>query len=204
MARYASKSQFDYSLDILFGVNPTGAIVDCGAFDGSTAIQIYDYTEGENTIYALECDNENFQRMIMKFCNRDGIIPINKGVWSSTKMMNVSGAGQDVFVQSNQTFDSGNHNNKIEFVALDDIIDEPVSTIVMDIEGSEAHALLGARRLIETYRPALAIRMYHREDDFIRIPMIIESMELNQSPYRFFLRYNGHYRGAADLTLYAV
>ena len=52
------------------------------------------------------------------------------------------------------------------------------------------------------YKPALGVRIYHKQEDFIKIPALIDSISNNE--YKFFLRYDCHFRGAADLTLYAV
>jgi FkbM family methyltransferase len=56
--------------------------------------------------------------------------------------------------------------------------------IKMDIEGGEMDALIGAERAIRSYRPRLAISLYHSMEDFVRIPRWIESLGLG---YKFYL-----------------
>ena len=92
--------------------------------------------------------------------------------------------------------------NEIEVISLDQLIVEPVIAIAMDIEGSEIQALRGAEEIIKKYRPSLAVRLYHRPSDFVEIPAFIDSIA--DLSYRFIMRYDCKYRGAADLTLYAI
>ncbi len=69
----------------------------------------------------------------------------------------------------------------------------------MDIEGSEMEALKGAVFNIREYKPVLAISIYHKADDFWKIPLFIK--ELNKK-YKFYIR---HYtEGIADTVLYCI
>lgn len=45
--------------------------------------------------------------------------------------------------------------------------------IKMDIEAAERAAIMGAKNIIAKYKPTLAICVYHRVDDFFRIPDLI-------------------------------
>lgn len=72
---------------------------------------------------------------------------------------------------------------------LDDLVAEGaiprVDFIKMDIEGSELSALRGAETTLRTFRPKLAISLYHRWDDDFAIPDFIANLGLG---YRFFLQ----------------
>jgi hypothetical protein len=46
----------------------------------------------------------------------------------------------------------------------------------MDIEGAELKALAGARKTIESYRPELAVCVYHLNNDIYEIPRYIKSI----------------------------
>ena len=48
-----------------------------------------------------------------------------------------------------------------------------VDFIKMDIEGFELPALAGAERVIDQFRPRLAISLYHRPEDIFEIPLWI-------------------------------
>ena len=76
---------------------------------------------------------------------------------------------------------------------------ERVDFIKLDIEGFEIEALLGARKSIEKFTPKLAISLYHKDDDFFKIPETI--LKINPG-YRFYL---DHYTSHAEETiLYAI
>ena len=76
--------------------------------------------------------------------------------------------------------------NHYQITSLDDYADglklDKVDFIKMDIEGFEIPAIKGARRIIERYKPRLAISVYHRSDDIWKIPELICQLNPN---YRF-------------------
>lgn len=71
--------------------------------------------------------------------------------------------------------------------------------IKMDVEGFEMPALIGARRVIEKFRPKLAISLYHKPLDLIEIPMWIAKN------FPFYDLYLDHYTiHQEESVLYAV
>ena len=77
----------------------------------------------------------------------------------------------------------------VRAVTLDGIVEElnvhRVDFIKMDIEGAERHALAGARRILSTDKPRLAICIYHAPDD----PQVVPSVVLGTNPsYESFTR----------------
>ena len=69
----------------------------------------------------------------------------------------------------------------------------------MDIEGAELDALKGAVHTIQTYRPKLAISIYHKPEDLVEIPLYL--MEI-MPDYQFYIR---HYTTWLEETvLYAI
>lgn len=61
--------------------------------------------------------------------------------------------------------------------------DIPISLINMDIEGAEMAVLQGAKKVIQKWRPVLAICSYHRVTDLLNIPKLINE---TVSDYAFF------------------
>lgn len=78
---------------------------------------------------------------------------------------------------------------RVECDSIDHIVDqnayERIDFIKMDIEGSEYDALLGAKNAIRKWHPILAICVYHREDDFYKIPNLIKNI---YPGYRIYFR----------------
>lgn len=77
----------------------------------------------------------------------------------------------------------------VECDSIDHIFDknayEHLDFIKMDIEGSEYDALLGAKNVIKKWHPILAICVYHKEDDFYKIPNLIKNI---YSGYKIYFR----------------
>lgn len=88
----------------------------------------------------------------------------------------------------------------IETVALDETVyDRKPTYIKMDIEGAEQEALKGCKRIIQDYKPKLAICIYHKPDDLFEIPIMIKEMN---PEYKLYVR---QYADAwYDTVLYAV
>lgn len=69
----------------------------------------------------------------------------------------------------------------------------------MDIEGAELEALYGAKTLIKTWNPDLAIAVYHKPEHLWEIALYLSTLV---PKYKFYLRnYTG---GVAETILYAT
>jgi FkbM family methyltransferase len=77
---------------------------------------------------------------------------------------------------------------QIRLSRLDSLVEagsiERVDFIKMDIEGHEEAALRGATLVLRRFRPRLAISMYHRWEDYHRLPMLVRNLGLG---YRLYL-----------------
>ena len=90
-------------------------------------------------------------------------------------------------------------NIEVPVADIDSLVNDQVTFIKMDIEGSEYEALKGAKNTIKMYKPRLAISVYHKLQDIWDIPKLI--LELNPN-YKLYFR---HYSIAEDETvLYAI
>lgn len=91
-------------------------------------------------------------------------------------------------------------SQRIVTLALDELLPQQrVDFVKLDVEGAEAAALRGARRLIERSRPVLALSLYHLPRDPWELPALLRSM---CPDYRFYLRQ--HCFNSFDSVLYAV
>lgn len=191
------KQYFD--LDLI-GCDETEVLVDIGAYIGDTMVD-YVKTFGDRCykrIYCYEVVPENVQyihRNIELF-HLDNVVV--KGLGAS------DGAGTlflpDAAVSSVKKL-SEVGEVKVQTVAIDEDIDEPVTFIKMDIEGAEEQALLGCRNTITRNHPKLALAAYHNHKDMWRLARIIDEAD---PTYRFYLRYYGDPLLPTEYVLYAV
>lgn len=170
--------------------------VDCGSYDGATSIDFINWckkVDQEGYLYAWEPDPSNQEKCKKVFEKNNmeyQLIP--KGLWSEKKELKLKMDGTGSVI-------SEDGNIVVEVDSIDHLIKEEVTFIKMDIEGSEYQALLGARNIISTYKPKLAICIYHKPEDIWELPGLIQKIHPG---YTFFLR---HYSFADNETvLYAL
>jgi len=178
-----------------------GTFVDCGAYVGDSVEKFIGSSNGNyDSIYAIEADPTNVGalRNFIDQKNYRNVYIIPKGVGSS--------AGKFLFdggrCTGSRISEAG--NMEIEIDTLDNILGtHEVTFLKMDIEGSELEALKGARGIIASNMPAMAICVYHRRDDLIKIPPFIESFRSKGKRYRLYLRKH-RFASHDDLVLYAI
>ena len=170
--------------------------VDCGAYDGNTALQFVSWC-GEkqyNKIWCLEPDNITMNKLKNTLSGVRGCSILPYGASDEEKevsFITTGGEGSKIGGTSNVP-----GANTIKTMALDDLLQgEKVTFIKMDIEGEEYNALVGAKEIIATQKPRLAISVYHRADDIIKIPALL--LELVPE-YKFCIR---HYSILSNETI---
>lgn len=178
---------------------PITVLADCGAFDGDDIFDFIKVFKEYHTIYAIEPDKKNAEKLEseMNAAEIRGVTVIAKGVFKeSTVLRFSSGDGE-----ASHLSDSG--DVEVPVLALDEILGACSENIFikMDIEGSEMDALAGAEKTIAAKHPCLAICVYHKEDDLIKIPEYIDSL-VEPETYDYYLRFHG--LGLAELVFYAV
>ena len=116
------------------------------------------------------------------------------GLWSCNDTLYFDGSGTGGSRIVGKQSDSS-----VEVVSLDSYIKDKVTFLKLDIEGAEMEALKGARYIIKTQKPKLAICVYHKKEDITEIPMYIKHLV---PEYKLYLR---HYSDdAGETVLYAV
>lgn len=157
--------------------------VDCGAYVGDTIDSFRKYMGGYKKIIAFEPDKYNCHK-IKEYLEKENISNVqvvNAAVGNENKEVtfnNLGTAGSSVIQ------DEG--IEKIQQVRLDDAIQEPITFLKMDIEGFELDALKGAENTIKTHKPRLAICVYHKAEDPIRI---VEYLKKIVPEYKFYMRH---------------
>jgi hypothetical protein len=82
--------------------------------------------------------------------------------------------------------------------AIDDVMKESYSYLKADIESYEYQMLCGARKTIQSYKPNLAVCIYHNVVDFYQIPILVHDLIPD---YKLLIRQ--HSFTVADTLLYA-
>ncbi len=82
---------------------------------------------------------------------------------------------------------------------------EKITLISMDIEGAELSVICGLKKCIQKNRPVLAICAYHKAEDIIRLPEIVNSIVMDYKIYfrKYAPSYNSQLR-SGELVMYAV
>ncbi len=200
----------DYEHELIFkNIVSGGVIVECGAYNGKTAIETAETLEDKNisaTIVALEPDESNIKILNDNCKDYPNIVLESKGVYSKdgTVYFCLLGGQAGKITDINEIEDMSQYA-AVDVVSIDTLEKKygSITAVLMDIEGSELEALKGGINVIKKYKPALAIRAYHKKTDLFEIPMFLDSL-LTQNKYKLYLRNNANSRGILDLTLYAV
>ena len=162
--------------------------VDVGGYDGYTSLQFIHHCPKYNKIYFLEPEKENIFVAHNKLEKCENVCFYE--IAASDKK------GQIGFIKdgwSSKVAEGESH--MVETDTIDHIINNPVTYIKMDVEGSEKSVIKGAKQTIKQYHPRLAISIYHDIDDYITIPCEVLNI---RSDYRLFIR---HYTGGVDETV---
>lgn len=155
-------------------------LVDVGGFDGSTTLRFIKRYPEYKKIYFFEPEKKNFDVAKRNLKDIQNIEFINKGVSDRVGDAFIVGRGWASAVS-----DKG--DQRISLTKIDDIVSPSSGLFIkMDIEGGEYDAILGARRVIETSSPVMAICVYHKLDDFWKIPFLVLSINPN---YKIYLRH---------------
>lgn len=164
--------------------------VDCGCYDGSTAFRFAGWcAEREGTydkIWCFEPDEKSYERCnrILRSLDKCFLYPYGVADKNKEVLFMANGRENARILETDKVVSS---MRKIKVKCLDEFLaNERVTFIKMDVEGGEYKALEGAKALIKEQKPRLAISVYHRWDDIIRIPELILSLE---SDYRFYIRH---------------
>lgn len=156
-------------------------MADCGAYIGDTIMSLMPEINFEK-VYAFDPDPLVACQLRENLSRYNGldfhIIQAGVGSCRGQLAFTEDGTGRGVITE-----DGG---IKIDIVTLDEVFSNvKVDFIKMDIEGAEADALLGARKVINRDMPLLEVSVYHCPGDFWKLPLLIK--ELNPE-YSIYLR----------------
>lgn len=159
--------------------------VDCGAFTGDTFEDFLKYNSTPKRYYFYEMDNSRLKR-IEQTVKKYGAIELAKirpyGVSDKSGNATFTEKGMGSFIEDSK---KDNSIKSVQIITLDEDISEPISFIKMDIEGFEIAALKGATKIINKFKPKLAISSYHRLSDLWEIPYFIINSFIEYKEFYF-------------------
>lgn len=167
---------------------------DAGAFVGDTVAAFCQAVHGQySAVHAIEPDQGNFEQLLSATKEVSRVFCYRSAVGDRTGTIRFSS-------DDSSSRADGFGKSTIPVAPLDELLrDIPVTYLKMDVEGMECDALRGAKRLIRTYHPKLAICTYHSNADMIEVPKLI--LELDPG-YRLYFR---HYTNAlVETVCYAI
>jgi FkbM family methyltransferase len=82
---------------------------------------------------------------------------------------------------------------------IDTIVNDRVTFLKIDVEGSEMEVLNGSRNLINLHKPKIAVCVYHKQEHFLDIPGLILSI---RSDYKVYFRH--HSPGIFESVMYFI
>jgi len=164
-------------------INNDEILVDCGAYRGGILRELSNNRIVIQKYFGFEPTQENFvhAQQALAASGVEGWIK-NVGVYNTSKTLHFTIGNNTA---TSHIDESGNTSIRVE--KIDDLIKERVTLIKYDVEGSEYEALEGAAQLISSWKPKLAVSIYHEHTDFRKLPLLIKQINSNYS--RFYIRY---------------
>ncbi|MBO2831620.1 FkbM family methyltransferase [Pseudomonas aeruginosa] len=176
-----------------FRLGEREVLVDVGAHVGTTIGKFLTATRWKyQSIHAFEPDRENYAALERGyFATLDDFHAYNMALSDTRSTLQFAQTGT-----MGSRIDQGG-NVQVQALPLDEVLDH-ATFIKMDVEGHETSVLRGARKLIATHRPRLAVTGYHYADDLLDIVRLLDEIEPS---YDLRLRHHSYYY--YDSILYA-
>ncbi len=155
-------------------------VIDGGACWGDTSLYFAASCGDEGKVFAFEILPENLDvvDLNVKINPTLGkrIESVQRALWDRT--------GETVGYTSRASGTSllvgSRKDGSVETITIDDFVAQRgldrVDFIKLDVEGAEPNAVRGAEKTIRTFRPRLAVSVYHQEDDLLSIPQYLHDL----------------------------
>jgi FkbM family methyltransferase len=171
-------------------VSPGDIIIDGGGCYADTALYFAYKTGPGGMVHSFEFIPDNLdiwhKNVSMNPSLSESVSLIQHPIWSDSDI-NVyyksNGPGSTVSFEKFKGFDG-----VVKTISLDDYANknklQKVDFIKLDVEGSELAALEGAIEILKSFKPKLAVALYHNTKDFYTIPKFLHELNLG---YEFYL-----------------
>jgi len=168
------------------------SFLDGGGYVGDTATEVIKNYPDFKKIWLIEPIPENIRIAKRELGCYENIDFLTCGV---------SDKKETLYFNEEKSFSTiyGKGTQSVEVNTIDNIVNQRVDFIKLDIEGTEQDAIDGAKETIKKYKPILAICVYHKAEDWYKIPEKILAIEPN---YNIYLR---HYmEGIFESVMYFI
>ena len=165
---------------IEIAVQPGDVVIDAGACWGDTALAFSARAGRQGRVFAFEMVDENLAVLRSNLQQNPDLAETIEIVESPL----AANPDREYWVQPNGAASrlepAGGSGKRVLSASIDRFVHQrnlpAVNFIKFDIEGAEKDALLGARETIRRHRPALAVSIYHRNEDIIELPRMIKEL----------------------------
>lgn len=165
--------------------------VDGGGYVGDTIAPIIKKFPDFKKIYCIEPSDLHINIAKRDFSHYKNIEFINCGL--GNKKQNKDKKDDEIQSHCTHDYQASNINT------LDNLIQEKVDFIKLDIEGAEQDTIEGARETIKKHHPILAICIYHKAEDWYKIPNMVLAIK---KEYKVYIR---HYmEGIFETVMYFI
>jgi FkbM family methyltransferase len=153
--------------------------LDVGGYDGYTSEEFIKKCPNYKKIYIFEPENDNLVKAKERLAKFKNINYYELGLSNKKETLKF-----DISGSASKISDEGRVIIKVD--KLDDLNINEFTFLKMDIEGAEEVALEGAKESIKKNHPKLAISVYHKANDFWKIPELIFNI---RDDYKIYLRH---------------
>jgi len=173
-------------------------IIDAGVGWGDTTVYLAAKAGKEGHSYAFDILKDGMNAL-------NAQLELNKEQQNITPVLKALSdtSGDKVYISSpspGARIEKKKTETAVYTITIDDYVTvekiDRVDFIKMDIEGAEISAIKGAETTIRTFKPKLAISVYHKWDDLLTIPTLIQDF---RDDYKFYLDCTTGFGGEAVL-----
>jgi len=180
--QYFDKELIPNIKDIIF--------IDGGAYVGDTIPNIIQNFPDYKKIYCIEPNDLHIKIAKRDFEDQRDIEFINCGLGKEKIEINQAQESQDICTHDYQA---------ININTIDNLIKGKIDFIKLDIEGAEQDAVIGAKQTILDNHPILAICIYHKAEDWYKVPELVLDI---RNDYKVYIR---HYmEGIYETVMYFI
>lgn len=202
-----TQKQYEYHSGTVHCKAESGDIaIDAGGCWGETTMYFAHEVGKEGKVVSFEFIPSNLAVMRANLDLNPGLASrvalVEQPIWSHSglKLFYVDwGPGSRITADEKQY----QYDGTCETISIDDMVRQMhlprVDFIKMDIEGAEYPALKGAEQTIRSFRPKLAISIYHQISDFVDIPRFLHGLNLE---YDFYVEHHTIYQN--ETVLFAI